>query len=66
MVDEFGPKFSQVLLKDVSLTDHADLTPEALIRQGVDPKDIWLSICKQQSVPRERWLGQPLKKRHAE
>jgi hypothetical protein len=50
----------------VSLIDHDDQTPEALIRNGVDPKEIWLSICKQQSVPKERWNGIPLKKRHAE
>jgi hypothetical protein len=63
---EFGVQFAQVLLKDVSLTDHQDHTPHELIKLGVDPKDIWLSICKQQSVPKERWNGIPLKKRHAE
>ena len=63
---EFGVQFAQVLLKDVSLTDHEDKTPQELVKLGVDPKDVWLSICKQQSVPKERWNGIPLKKRHAE
>ena len=63
---EFGVQFAQVLVKDVSLTDHGDHTPHELIKLGVDPKDIWLAICKQQSVPKERWNGIPLKKRHAE
>jgi hypothetical protein len=64
--EEFGAQFGQVLIQDVALLDHQDQTPAQLIRLGVDLKEIWLSICKQQSVPKERWNGKPIRKQHAE
>lgn len=64
--DEFGAPFAQVLLKDFRLQQFQDQTAEELIRAGVDPKLIWLELCRQQSVPKERWNGIPVKKRHAE
>ena len=66
MVDEFGSQFAEVLLRDVALTDLQDQTPSQLIRAGVDPRDIWIAICKQQAVPKERWNGKLLRKQHAE
>jgi len=64
--DEFGAPFAQVLIKDFRLQQFQDQTAEELILAGVDPKEIWLELCKQQSVPKERWSGIPVKKRHAE
>jgi hypothetical protein len=64
--DEFGAQFAQVLIRDFRLHHFQDQTAEELIRAGVDPKEIWLELCKQQSVPKERWSGIPVKKRHAE
>jgi hypothetical protein len=64
--DEFGAAFAQVLIKDFRLQQFQDQTAEELICSGVDPKEIWLELCRQQSVPKERWSGIPVKKRHAE
>jgi hypothetical protein len=64
--DEFGAAFAQVLLRDFRLQQFQDQTAEELIAAGVDPKLIWLELCKQQAVPKERWTGIPVKKRHAE
>ena len=64
--DEFGAQFAQVLVRDFRLQQFQDQTAEELIRAGIDPKLIWLELCEQQSVTKERWTGIPVKKRHAE
>ncbi|QKJ25449.1 DUF3046 domain-containing protein [Aquiluna borgnonia] len=64
--EEFGTQFSEVLLRDIRLTELRDQTPQQLIVQGEDPKAIWLAICKEQGVPKERWSVAPARKRHAD
>ncbi len=64
--DEFGPGFSEVILNDTRLTDFNDKTPAELIAMGEDRREVWLSICASQQVPRERWQGRTQTKRHAE
>ena len=68
MDDEFGPEYSAVLLRDLVLTELGDLTGEAALNLGLEPKDIWQAICKAQNVPVERWHGLNKKpnNRHAE
>jgi hypothetical protein len=68
MDDEFGPEYSAVLLRDLVLTELSDLTGEAALNLGLEPKDIWQAICKAQNVPVERWHGLNKKpnNRHAE
>jgi hypothetical protein len=57
MLDEFGPGYSEVIAKDLSLTEHGDKSGEQLIAAGEDPKDVWLAICRQSGVPKSRWHG---------
>ncbi len=57
MQNEFGVEYAAVLLSDLALTELGDLTGEEALRQGIDPKDIWLAICRAQDIPEERWLG---------
>lgn len=64
--DEFGAGFSNVVLNDTRLTNLKDLTPAQLIAQGYDTKELWLEICRAMEVPKERWYGKPVTKRHAE
>lgn len=63
---EFGEGLSNVLLRDTRLTEFADLTPLQLLEAGEEPRLVWLAICKNQGVPKERWLGKNKPKRHAE
>jgi hypothetical protein len=65
MLDEFG-SFSQVVLADLSLDAHHDQTPKVLLDQGVEPREIWLAICQQLAVPKERWQGKLKTPRHAD
>jgi hypothetical protein len=68
MNDEFGASFSELLLKDLVLLELADQTGQVALASGVDPKNVWLAICKAQDVPPERWQGlnKKTKKQHAD
>lgn len=64
MLDEFGP-LAGAILSDLRLAT-SDQTPNALLAQGAEPKEIWLAICSQLSVPKERWQGKLKTPRHAD
>ena len=57
MNDEFGPGYAEVIAKDLALTEYGDRSGEQLIADGLDPKDVWLAICRQSAVPKSRWHG---------
>ncbi len=57
MEDEFGAEYAAVLLRDLVLTELGDLTGASALEQGIEPREIWLAICKAQQVPESRWLG---------
>ena len=64
--DEFGQGFSQVVLNDTRLIEFQDKTPQQLISEGGDTREIWLAICRAQQVPKAHWHGKPQTKQHAE
>lgn len=68
MEDEFGREYAAVLLRDLVLTELDDRTGSQALGQGVDPREVWLAICRAQNVPEERWLGlnKKPKDKHAE
>jgi len=57
MIDEFGSAYAEVITRDLRLTEHGDKTANELVAQGLDPKDVWLAICRQSDVPKTRWHG---------
>ncbi|MEO0026983.1 MAG: hypothetical protein RL716_314 [Actinomycetota bacterium] len=57
MADEFGEAYAAVLLEDLVLSELADQTANLAIKQGTDPKDVWLALCKSLGVPKSRWHG---------
>ena len=57
MNDEFGLAYSQVLLTDLVLGAFGDKTGAQAISAGIDPREVWLELCKVNGVPRERWHG---------
>jgi hypothetical protein len=65
VTDEFGPEFSQVLLRDQVLTSLEDRTPNQALERGIDPELVWRAICHDLQIPKDRWAGIS-KKRHAE
>lgn len=68
MNDEFGSEYAAVLVRDLVLTELDDRTGQQALAEGVEPKDVWLAICRAQNVPEERWLGlnKKPKNKHAE
>ena len=57
LVDEFGDSYSQVLLNDLVLPQVGDQTGKSALEAGVDPKEVWVAICKASNVPESRWHG---------
>lgn len=55
--DEFGEAYGAVICRDLVLTGLADQTPDAALAEGLEPRDVWLAICKEQGVPESRWHG---------
>ena len=53
--DEFGARASS-LTRDLVLSDIGHTAMEAL-DAGVDPRAIWLALCSETDVPRERRYG---------
>jgi hypothetical protein len=68
MNDEFGVEYSAVLLNDLVLGELGDVTGKHAIKDGVDPRAVWIAICRVNQVPQERWTGlnKLSKKQHAE
>ncbi|MEN9748720.1 MAG: hypothetical protein RLZZ603_1412 [Actinomycetota bacterium] len=57
MNDEFGAPYARVLLDDLVLGSLNDLTGAQALAAGVDPREVWQAICRQNGVPAERWHG---------
>ena len=57
VADEFGTTYGAVICRDLVLTDLADQTADQALASGTDPREIWLALCKAQSVPESRWHG---------
>ena len=57
MNDEFGVAYAAVLEVDLVLTELGDRTGAACLAAGVDPKEVWIAICKVNNVPESRWHG---------
>jgi hypothetical protein len=57
MNDEFGVSYAAVLEADLVLTELGDRTGAVCIAAGVDPKEVWIAICKANNVPESRWHG---------
>jgi len=56
MEDEFGATYAHVLAGQLVLT-RFQLTAADALSHGVQPREIWESICAQQDVPEERRWG---------
>ncbi|OZG26703.1 hypothetical protein BH683_022585 [Williamsia sp. 1138] len=52
---EFGATTSDSLLVDHVLTDLGGRTAAQALESGVDPRDVWVALCRDFDVPRSRW-----------
>lgn len=52
---EFGVHGGDSMLADHVLIELGGLTGRAAIDAGVDPRRVWLALCRDFDVPRQRW-----------
>lgn len=60
MADEFGASYASLLKEDLHLQGVGGRTAAQALRDGEDPKRVWLAVCEQQSVPEERRFGRDI------
>jgi len=56
VADEFGAR-GGTLMTDLVLSAVGGRTPVDALSAGVDPRDVWLALCEETDVPRERRYG---------
>ncbi|GAA3716554.1 DUF3046 domain-containing protein [Gordonia hankookensis] len=52
---EFGELAADSILVDHVLLEFGGRTGSQAIEGGADPRDVWVAICRDFDVPRERW-----------
>jgi Protein of unknown function (DUF3046) len=52
---EFGVTTADSLLVDHVLTDLGGRTAAQALESGIDPRDVWVALCRDFDVPRNRW-----------
>lgn len=65
LADEFGAEYGEVLIRDLVLSELGDQTSATALAAGIDPRQVWLALCRANQVPVERWHGK-LKPKAAE
>lgn len=55
ITEEFGTVSADSILADHVLTELGGRTGAQAIESGVDPRDVWVAICRDFDVPRTRW-----------
>ncbi len=62
MAAEFGSAYAAVVQADLVLTALDNRTAAQALAAGVAPRAVWLALCAETDVPRERWYGVGLPK----
>ena len=55
MTAEFGVPSADSILVDHVLTEFGGCTGAQAIDDGEDPRDVWVAICRDFDVPKQRW-----------
>jgi hypothetical protein len=63
--DEFGAPYARVLVSDLVLTELDGRTAEGALKDGAEPREVWLALCRANDVPEGRWHGIDPKKRRS-
>lgn len=61
MVDEeFGPGYGRLLVDSQVLGEIGHRTAAQGIEDGVPVRQVWVALCMEMDVPKDRWLGRDL------
>ena len=53
------------MLPDLVLTELGGRTAQKALRDGAEPREVWIALCRANDVPEGRWHGiDPAKRRH--
>ena len=61
MDEEFGAAYAHSLARDHILGALGNCAPLQALESGTEPREVWLALCADMDVPRERWFGQELR-----
>ncbi len=62
VIDEFGEGYGRVVTRDAVLPALGNVSADAAIARGDEPRDVWLALCDAEDVPVERRHGAGLPK----
>jgi Protein of unknown function (DUF3046) len=57
MRGEFGAGYADTLAREHVVSALGERTAVQALAAGIDPREVWLAVCAELQVPRERWLG---------
>jgi len=57
LVDEEFAESAGSLLRSHVLAELECLTAQEALDRGIDPRSVWLALCRDLDVPEDRWLG---------
>lgn len=55
--DEFGSAYGGSLLADLALLELGGRSARVALSEGQEPREVWLALCRETGVPREKWYG---------
>jgi hypothetical protein len=55
LTTEFGAATADSMLIDHALIEFGGKTAAQVLESGVDPRDVWVALCRDFDVPRNRW-----------
>jgi hypothetical protein len=57
MREEFGSGYAATLAREHVVSALGERTADQALADGFDAREVWLALCADLEVPRERWLG---------
>jgi hypothetical protein len=57
VAEEFGDAYGRALVRDLVIDELGGVTPEQALAAGHRAREVWVALCKANSVPQERWHG---------
>jgi hypothetical protein len=57
MREEFGSGYAATLAREHVVSALGERTADQALADGVDAREVWLALCGDLEVPRERWFG---------
>ena len=57
MSEEFGAGYAATLAREHVVSALGERTADQALAAGIDARDVWLALCADLDVPRERWFG---------